>query len=68
VNPGYGESLSNAKKKNQPEDQGRESDQPTFNGVEIYGYNSEGQTLNKGEEDEKNNGQAPVPIPNGPCA
>ena len=26
MNPGYGESLSNAKKKNQPEDQGRESD------------------------------------------
>ena len=28
----------------------------------------EAQALNKGEEDGKNNGQALVPIPHGPCA
>ena len=41
---------------------------PTFDGVVIYVYNDEAQTPNKGEEDGKNNGQALVPIPHGPCA
>ena len=41
---------------------------PTFNGVVIDAHNDEAQTNTKGEENRKNNGEAPVPIPHGPCA
>jgi len=68
VKPGYGRSrLTNAKQISRMAEGCESRYVPTFNGVEIYAHSYKDRTLNEGEEDGKNNGQALVPIPHGPC-